>query len=324
MTGRRKTAKQTVTVERDPRGANPQKHGILSEFIPPEERAAYEQHVQAVRESSGATNYLQQRLADRAALALWRLDRVAFYEAAQASHAARLVRESVAEAEPYGQVGGVTKLYKRLQELGYESAEAYRKTPKLVEEHAADWEREAVGLLLLSQGEDVPGLAEKGGDVAMSLGLEVWGVLERLPQFTGEAIVQAMTGKAATPDEVEALEDHNWMFDQSNVQGLVRLLTTEHVNGALILRYRAQDLQEKARVLRTTLAEALGKTQDLQTLALLPDGPVLDKVMRYEAHLERVLYRALHDLEALRREGGGDPTLGPVRGVFDGLKGPEA
>jgi hypothetical protein len=46
--------------------------------------------------------------------------------------------------------------------------------------------------------------------------------------------------------------------------------------------------------------------------------------MRYEAHLERVLYRALHDLEALRREGGGDPTPGPVRGVFDGLKGPEA
>lgn len=39
---------------------------------------------------------------------------------------------------------------------------------------------------------------------------------------------------------------------------------------------------------------------------LLPDAATLDKVMRYEAHLNRQLNQTLHELEALqaRRQGG--------------------
>ena len=42
---------------------------------------------------------------------------------------------------------------------------------------------------------------------------------------------------------------------------------------------------------------------------LLPDGPVLEKVVRYEAHLNRQLNQTLHELEALqvRRQGGVAP-----------------
>ena len=42
---------------------------------------------------------------------------------------------------------------------------------------------------------------------------------------------------------------------------------------------------------------------------LLPDEKTLEKVTRYEAHLSRQLYKALHELEALqaRRLGGSAP-----------------
>ncbi len=39
---------------------------------------------------------------------------------------------------------------------------------------------------------------------------------------------------------------------------------------------------------------------------LLPAGPDLDKVVRYEAHLNRQLYQALHELEALQARRHGD------------------
>jgi hypothetical protein len=53
---------------------------------------------------------------------------------------------------------------------------------------------------------------------------------------------------------------------------------------------------------------------------LLPDDKTLEKVGRYEAHLSRGLYKALHELEALqvRRAGGAAPL---ARLDVDGLAG---
>jgi hypothetical protein len=55
--------------------------------------------------------------------------------------------------------------------------------------------------------------------------------------------------------------------------------------------------------------EAEKVERDLRNMArerLLPDEKTLEKVARYEAHLSRGLYKALHELEALqtRRSGG--------------------
>ena len=42
---------------------------------------------------------------------------------------------------------------------------------------------------------------------------------------------------------------------------------------------------------------------------LLPDDKTLEKIARYEAHLSRGLYQAMHELEALqtKRSGGAAP-----------------
>jgi hypothetical protein len=43
---------------------------------------------------------------------------------------------------------------------------------------------------------------------------------------------------------------------------------------------------------------------------LLPDVKTLEKVARYEAHLSRLLYKAMHELEALQtRRGCGSAPL---------------
>ena len=61
--------------------------------------------------------------------------------------------------------------------------------------------------------------------------------------------------------------------------------------------------------------------RDLERMSrerLLPDEKILDKVARYEAHLSRGLFKALHELEALqaRRTGGSAPL---ARLDVDGL-----
>jgi hypothetical protein len=67
--------------------------------------------------------------------------------------------------------------------------------------------------------------------------------------------------------------------------------------------------------------EAEKVERDLRNMArvrLLPDEKILEKVARYEAHLSRGLYKALHELEALqtRRIGGAAPL---ARLDVDGL-----
>ena len=69
--------------------------------------------------------------------------------------------------------------------------------------------------------------------------------------------------------------------------------------------------------------EAEKVERDLQNMArkrLLPDEKILEKVARYEAHLSRGLYKAMHELEALqvRRTGGAAPL---ARLDVDGLAG---
>jgi len=58
--------------------------------------------------------------------------------------------------------------------------------------------------------------------------------------------------------------------------------------------------------------EAERVERDLNNMSrerLLPDEKILEKIARYEAHLSRGLYQAMHELEALqtKRSGGAAP-----------------
>jgi hypothetical protein len=81
---------------------------------------------------------------------------------------------------------------------------------------------------------------------------------------------------------------------------------------------------EKARLDVISAKQAVERIEkDLERMSqerLLPDEKILEKVSRYEAHLSRGLYKALHELEALqvRRQGGAAPL---ARLDVDGLTG---
>ncbi len=72
---------------------------------------------------------------------------------------------------------------------------------------------------------------------------------------------------------------------------------------ALAARYRHETLPKKP------TPEIIEKIDRMLAARLLPDEHTLNKIMRYESHLNRQLYQALHELEALkaRRQGQAAP-----------------
>jgi hypothetical protein len=57
---------------------------------------------------------------------------------------------------------------------------------------------------------------------------------------------------------------------------------------------------------------------------LLPDKEVLEKVVRYEAHLSRQLHKDLHELQRLQALRQGKPVAAPIAIDIDVATGPES
>ena len=100
---------------------------------------------------------------------------------------------------------------------------------------------------------------------------------------------------------------------------------------ALIASASGEDLEElmagareKARLdvisAKSAAEEVEEQLQNMRRERLLPDDRTLEKISRYEAHLSRLMFKALHELEALqvRRSGGAAPL---ARLDVDGLAG---
>jgi hypothetical protein len=81
-----------------------------------------------------------------------------------------------------------------------------------------------------------------------------------------------------------------------------------------------RNAQWKAKKARQEADKAERDLQRMSRERLLPDEKTLEKVARYEAHLSRQLYKALHELEALqaKRAGGTAPL---ARLDVQGLEG---
>src|SRR5205823_4199173 len=71
------------------------------------------------------------------------------------------------------------------------------------------------------------------------------------------------------------------------------------------LERAAADLAARAERERAEFAPMLQREQRER---LLPAEPEMDKVTRYEAHLSRELYKAMHELEALQARRCGRPA----------------
>lgn len=127
-------------------------------------------------------------------------------------------------------------------------------------------------------------------------------------------LAQAPARRAA----VEQLQESDWEFTPSDLPGMLDYARALWGGWAGVrLGLLAEKESRKAAQIREAYREAQATESDALALAALPPAEVLEKITRYEAHLERVLYRALHDLEASRRDREGKESPPPLRGVLD-------
>lgn len=315
----------------DPRALNGARHGILSQLVPTWERAEYAVHAQAVRDSVGAGNYLQQRLADRAALALWRLDRVARWEAqGMEADGQRFADNLQVPQVDYGlpaleqrpvDARDLRDSLEALSELTGESVPVLLRDPETAELCAQDREREAQGWAALLEGGDPATLP---GEAVEAMGLDLLAALVETWNVDAPRLARLLLGRKATRQEAQDVADLNWQVEPQELAALV-------VEGARVagdgwrqwLLERQYKASGDAGKLRAVAARVPLLLEQERARAVEPDTKRLEKVARYEAHLERVLYRALHDLEAARREGEGKDPGAPLRGMLDALSEPE-
>jgi hypothetical protein len=278
---------------------NATRHGIRSPapVVPGVEKAeAWEEHRDGVLESLQPEGHLELVLAERVALLSWRLHRVIRYETESIALYQERVEDDLARERRF--------------ESGPDHPEAVRGNAK---SDAQDYKL----LKRFAKMKDDKRLSSFDADVI------IWGAMECADKVAeGEVDSLELLESVSVPGLPHS---DSWEGYEGWTAGLVRAVVeaiakaTDEVPEELL---DAATRDARFKVERTKL-EAEKVERDLRNMAserLLPDEKTLEKIARYEAHLSRGLYKALHELEALqaRRTGGAAPL---ARLDVDGLMG---
>jgi hypothetical protein len=278
---------------------NAVQHGVRSPapVVPGMERAEdWELHLAGTLESLSPEGHLETVLAERVALLSWRLHRVVRYET-----------ESIALFQEKAEDDLVDR---RRFESGPDHPDVVRSNAKSArEEHSL--------LKRFAKMEDDKPLSALDADSV------IWDAIDCADKVAeGEVDPEELLESVSVPGLPDS---DSWEGYEGWTAGLVRAVieavaqaTDEEPEELLEAATRSARFKvERAKV------EAEKVERDLRNMArerLLPDEKTLEKVARYEAHLARGLYKALHELEALqvRRAGGAAPL---ARLDVDGLAG---
>jgi hypothetical protein len=302
---------------------NAVRHGLRSDLavLPFEQADAWERHRDGVVRSLTPVGTLEEALAFRVALCLWRLRRVAVYEAGTATAAIEGVADEIARP----QTGDPTLV---LVEAASDDACRLRETEEELDKVRVHIEETKAQLAIVE-------LLAAGGDDATPVdGEAAAGVLEdadnSVPRDeddteggldTNEADFLVRVG--VPEEELEApWEWKGW------TAGMVRRgisLAAAHARypaDRLLARMIAGD-REHLEAKRQEARGLAAKAQAIRRRAragedrarlhrLLPDAALLEKLSRYEAHLSRQLSQALHELERLKAARAGAAVPPPA------------
>jgi hypothetical protein len=278
---------------------NAVQHGVCSPapVVPGIERAEdWELHLAGTLESLSPEGHLETVLAERVALLSWRLHRVIRYETESIALYQERVEDDLA------------------RQRRFESGPDH---PEAVRGNAESDEQDYKLLKRFIKMKDDKRLSSIDADII------IWGAMECADKVAEGEVDQLELLESLS---VPGLPDSDsWEGYKGWTAGLVRAVI-EKVAQATdeepeeLLEAAIRSAQWKAE--RSKL-EAEKVERDLRNMArerLLPDEKTLEKVARYEAHLSRGLYKALHEQEALqaRRTGGAAPL---ARLDVDGLVG---
>src|SRR5215211_5858100 len=267
---------------------NATQHGIRSPapVVPGvEKKEDWEDHRDGVLESLQPEGHLEFVLAERVALLSWRLHRVVRYETESIALYQERVEDDLA------------------RERRFESGPDH---PEAVRGNAKSDEQDHKLLKRFVKMKDDKRLSSLDADII------IWGAMECADKVA--------EGKVDTEELLESVsvpglpDSDSWEGYEGWTAGLVH---------AVIEKVAQATDEEPEELLEAAIRSAKWKAErskleaekverDLRNMArerLLPDEKTLEKVARYEAHLSRLLFKALHELEALqvRRSGGAAP-----------------
>jgi hypothetical protein len=331
---------------------NASKHGIRSPrpvVTAFESEGAWKAHREGIMESLSTEGGMEEALAERVALNLWRLNRVTVYETESISAEQEAVHEAVRRDREHALK--FSSLYPReakdiiagtyLEELIDDPAQLSERAIELL----APPEVALEGVeLRRKHHETMLTVFDDPADTTISRNDASW-LIEKAPYYAVEAVVMDQEERDGIPEDegmsaaeiraqAAALEERFWervgdkdtftvgelrehlewvaleagMEDAYGVDGEVAYTPLE----ALLekLHFVAQSALIKAERQARKVEQQLLKKRRAR---LLPSEQDMAKVGRYEAHLSRELYRALHELEALQtRRRGGAALLGRV------------
>jgi cell division septum initiation protein DivIVA len=247
-----------------------------------EDPEEWEAHRQGIWRSLAPEGQLEEALTELVASLLWRLNRVTRFETQsisleQEAAVDTLLSESRVRLSGFGRYTAPTE------------PEGAQDTRELAQAHLCLLQR------LTELSDETPLSGEEATVILAS-------VAARAPSVYAETL-----SVPGMPPGV-ALEDYpDWTV------GLVRAALTaivEHARKApdVLLEEAVRHAQWEADEADDMADHVTSKITRLRRERLLPDGSVLDKVMRYEAHLSRLVRATLHDLEALQSRRAGQPS----------------
>jgi hypothetical protein len=276
---------------------NAVQHGIRSPapVVPGvEKKDDWEEHRHGILDSLSPEGHLEFVLAERVALLSWRLNRVTRFETETITLSQQKLEDDLADRRRFDSyllgpnhpedVRSALQDARRLQRV-------IKQFPKLPDDKPLSGS-DAAGILELVWGQvDEEVEAE---EVKLPEAIPEWaGLEEYIAEWDGWTV--SLVRECISAIASAAKEEEEGMIEAATERARLEIIS-------------AKSAAERVE-------------QDLARMSqerLLPDEKTLEKVARYEAHLSRGLYKALHELEALqvRRTGGAAPL---ARLDVDGL-----
>ena len=314
-----------------------------------ESESAWKAHRDAIMESLAPEGGMEEALAERVALCSWRLNRVTVYETESIAQQQESILEAVRKDREH--TLRFASLHGREAKgiIAGTPLEALVDDPARLSDYAIEiLSPPSVALEGVEHArrhyEAVEALFDAAPDTAVSRLAAAW-LLEKAPYCAVEYAALdeeerngIPEGEGASDDEIReqaaSIEDELWRRI-----GDADTLTVEEVHSQLAWVAEQAGMQDAIGVdgavaytpleglLETLHTKALGALKKAEEQAqkvekqilekrracILPSMGDMAKVGRYEAHISRELYRALHELEALQtRRLGGKAPLGRV------------
>jgi hypothetical protein len=262
---------------------NATRHGISSPkpVVPGlEKQEDWESHRDGIMENLSPIGHLEVTLAERVALLCWRLHRVARYETGTIAISQETIENDIHDRDRFLSV---------LKHKGLESTH-----PVDIRFEAKHYKQAHSALRRFpSLG---PDKILKGTDASSV----VWGVLMEAKKAAGEEIDDETLDLPGVPED--AMIEELPAMKVADVRGCVEAIAAhasldpdELLEAATYeAGYQARHAAHKKEQVEQEISRKVRER-------ILPDDKTLEKISRYEAHLSRQLYHALHELENLQK-----------------------